>query len=60
MLSIINLSDINALYDSETNLGRIFLSWLAMVLDIVLYRMLQRLMGLKSIGFSGFFCFWYQ
>lgn len=28
-----------------------------MVLDIILYKTLQRLMGLKSVGFSGYFIF---
>lgn len=43
--------------DSETNLDRMFLSRLAMVLDTILYKTLQRLMGMKSVAFSRFFVF---
>ena len=57
MLSVISLLEMNALCDFETNLGRIFLSRFAMVLDTSLYRTLQKLMGLKSVGFSRFFVF---
>ena len=57
MLLVINLSDMNALCDSETNLGKKNLRRLAMVLDTILYKTLRRLMGLKLVGFSGFFVF---
>ena len=53
MLLDINLFDRKALCDSETNLGSNFFRQLAMVLDIILYRMLQRLIGRKSLAFSG-------
>ena len=53
MLSEINLFDRKALCDSETSLGSNSFRRLAMVLDIILYRMLQRLIGQKSLAFSG-------
>ena len=53
MLSEINLFDRKALCDSETNLGSNFFRRLALVLDIILYRTLQRLIGQKSLAFSG-------
>ena len=40
----------NALYVSDTSLGRIFFRRLAMVLEIILYITLQRLMGQNSFG----------
>lgn len=52
ILSEINLLDMKALYDSETSLRKIFFRRFPMVLEIVLYRTLQRLMGRKSLAFS--------
>ena len=57
MLSEISLSDMNALWDSDTNLGGSFFRRLAMVLETILYKTLQRLIGLKSEAFSGDFIF---
>ena len=57
MLSEISLSDMNTLCDSDTSFGRIFFRWLAMVLDTILYKTLQRLIGRKSFAFSGDFVF---
>ena len=57
MLFEISLSDMNALCDSDTSFVRIFFRRLAMVLDTILYKTLQRLMDQKSLAFSGFFVF---
>ena len=51
MLFEISLSDMNALCDSDTNFVRIFFRRLAMVLDTILYKILQRLIGRKSFAF---------
>ena len=53
----ISLSDMKAFCVSKTSLGRIFFNWFAMVWETILYRTLQRLMGLKSLTFSGDFVF---
>ena len=52
---MINLSDMKALCDSDTNFGMIFFRRLAIVLDTILYKTLHRLMGRKSDSFSGDF-----
>ena len=57
MLSEISLSDMNAFWDFDTNLGKSFFRRLAMVLETILYKTLQRLIGLKSVAFSGDFIF---
>ena len=57
MLSEISLSDMNALWDSDTNLGRSFFRRLAMILETILYKILQRLIGLKLVAFSRDFIF---
>ena len=57
MLSEISLSDMNALWDFDTNLGRSFFRRLAMVLEKILYKTLLRLIGLKSMAFSGDFIY---
>ena len=55
MLSVIRQLDGNVLWDSETSFGRHFLRRLAMVLEISLYMILQRLMGWKSLAVLGDF-----
>ena len=45
MLSDMKRSNMKALCVSDTSLGRIFLSQLAMVFEIILYMTLHRLMG---------------
>ena len=57
MLFEISLSNMNALWDSDTNLWSSFLRRLAMVFVTILYKTLQRLMDQKSLAFSGFFVF---
>ena len=57
MLFEINLSDMKALCIFDTNFGRSFLRRLVMVFETILYKTLQRLMGLKSVAFSWFFVF---
>ena len=54
MLSEINLSYMNAFWDSDTNLGEIFIRQLAIVLDTILCKTLQRLIRRKSLAFSEF------
>lgn len=53
MLSDIRQLDLKALCDSETSFGIHFFRRFAIVLDIILYKTLHRLIGRKSVGFSG-------
>lgn len=57
MLSVISLSNMNALCDSDTNFGMIFFRQLAIVLDTILYKTFHRLIGWKSVAFSSDFVF---
>ena len=52
---MIRQSDINAFWNLDISLGRIFLRRLAMDLEINLYMTLLRLMGRKSLALFGLF-----